>query len=338
MHALRIALIVIVAACVPQSWAQDAKPVKLRAGVGSLGFPYAPVHVAMAKGYFADEKIEVTLEVISAGAGAVVTALLGNNIDLGLPGTNGGILAAAKGQPVVTIGSIATGALSTLVFSKAYAEKHGIRADSPMEQKVAALKGARITSVAPGSFTQVVIEAFLKARGMDPVKDVSLVPIRDQGGMLAALRTGQSDVLIFGPPTPNSAVADGYGVMGFNLADDPSLRDVSWTAVVVSRKWLASNGDVATRFLRALWRADQLIHSNEPEARAAARTAFKNMSDALFYEAWRASLSSFPASPVITPSQVSAVVKLINATVTPPIAPKFADVADNRYAEMAKPK
>lgn len=320
-----------------RAWADDAQPLKLTVAQGSAGLAYGPIYVALAKGYFADEKLAPDMQII-VGAPSIMAALTGGSIDIGLPGTNGGILSAARGQPVVTIGNVTTGALTTMIFSKAYADKKGITATSPDAQKIAALRGARIVAVQPGSLTQVVIEFFLRSNGLDPTSDVQLVPLRDEGAMLAALRGGQVDALMFGPPLPNRAIADGYGVMGFPMGDIPSLKDLSWTSMVVSRSWLASHEDVAVRFLRAIWRADQLIRTNEPEAREAAQGFFKNMDPVLFDGAWKSALTNFPTTPVITQANVAAVVKLINVGNDNPIDPKFDQVASDKYAEMARPK
>ncbi|MEG1154060.1 MAG: ABC transporter substrate-binding protein, partial [Ruthenibacterium sp.] len=58
---------------------------------------YAPQYVALAKGYFADEGLEVTLS-NGGGADKVMSAVLSGNIDIGLAGPEASVYVYNEGK------------------------------------------------------------------------------------------------------------------------------------------------------------------------------------------------------------------------------------------------
>ena len=172
----------------------------------------APLHqmvlyVAQHAGYFADEGLE--LDSIMVNAGTRVVAAVQGGADMGYLGCTEITTAAAQGSPLVILGNGYDKYAVSLVLSKKAMEKAGITVASPVDDKVKALNGLRISITSPGSSTDLLIRSLLLARGMDPDRTVTLQPLGDGASQLAAFQRGLTDGFVFGAPFPQIAVSRG---------------------------------------------------------------------------------------------------------------------------------
>lgn len=64
----------------------------------------------------------------------------------------------------------------TLIVRNDKIKATGVSATAPIDQKIKALKGMTIVTSAPGSGNYALLDAVLRAYGLDPAKDVKMVP------------------------------------------------------------------------------------------------------------------------------------------------------------------
>ena len=143
------------------------------------GAPYA---VAMKKGFFKEQGVDVTGILTAAGGGTAVRNTLAGGIPFGEVSLAAAVQAMNAGQKLVIV---AAGAQT--VADQMWIVKNG----SPLKT-IKDLAGKRISFTAPGSVSNMVLLMALKANGMT-AQDVKLVPAGDLGANLSAVSSGAVD-------------------------------------------------------------------------------------------------------------------------------------------------
>ena len=179
----------------------QAQPLKkIRMGLSSTNVSFLPMYAAYHKGFYREEGIE--LEIIAMAANLASTAVLAGDLDYN-GAVTGTIGAAVQGRP-----------MKVLIFT---VDRPLLYLASKKEIKdPSQLKGKKIAGSSPGgSATLLAIEA-LKHFGLDPSRDVSLLPM---GGTAASryavLESGVVDASLLSVPEIIYAVEKGYNELLF---------------------------------------------------------------------------------------------------------------------------
>ncbi|GFG54147.1 hypothetical protein CQY20_20960 [Mycolicibacterium agri] len=120
-------------------------------------------------GYYDDLNLDVEF-VPAGGSGDAIEQLIAGNLDAGNPSMPTVGEAVLGGQDVVNIFTYSTGAIFGIFTPK----------DSGIA-KIADLKGKKIGVSEPGGGEVAFLEAALRAEGIDPISDVTIIPIGDGG-------------------------------------------------------------------------------------------------------------------------------------------------------------
>jgi NitT/TauT family transport system substrate-binding protein len=152
------------------------------------GVPYA---VAMEKGFFKKNGVDVTGILTAAGGGTAVRNTLAGGIPFGEVSLAAAVQAINSGQKLIIIGAGAWSVADQMWL---------VKKDSPLKT-IKDLAGKQIAYTAPGSVSNMLILMALKANGMTP-QQVKLVPAGDLGANISAVGSGAvdagfSDELIF---------------------------------------------------------------------------------------------------------------------------------------------
>src|SRR6202142_336781 len=143
------------------------------------GVPYA---VAMEKGLFKKNGLDVTGILTAAGGGTAVRNTLAGGIPFGEVSLAAAVLAINSGQKLIIIG-----AGSQTVADQMWV----VKKDSALTS-IKDLVGKQIAYTAPGSVSNMVILMALKANGITQ-QQVKLVPAGDLGANLSAVGSGAVD-------------------------------------------------------------------------------------------------------------------------------------------------
>jgi NitT/TauT family transport system substrate-binding protein len=143
------------------------------------GVPYA---VAMDKGMFKKNGLDVTGILTAAGGGTAIRNTLAGDIPFGEVSLAAAVQAVNAGQKLIIVGA-GTQTVADQMWL--------VKKDSPLNS-FKDLAGKRIGYTAPGSVSNMVILMALKANGMT-AQQVQLVPAGDLGANLSAVSTGAID-------------------------------------------------------------------------------------------------------------------------------------------------
>ncbi len=281
--------------------AATANP-KLSVVVSSTSFAWFPLYVADGAGFFKDEKIDVTITNVKDGA-AVVTAIMSGDADIAGVGANAVFAAREKRQPVVLLTPMSTEYTSVIFGRKELFEKKGITANSTLAQKVEAMKGMKVGVIYFGG-AQHTMFRFLMSRyanaDLDKVSEV--VPIGDAGATLAAMTRGLVDVTAFSPPVPQRAITEGYGMMVLDpiRGEIPETRGMVFTAMAVMEAAATKRKADLGAFVRAIDKANKLVHSDPVKAGQAARKHMSSMQSDLYEAGVLAMVPATPKTPEVS--------------------------------------
>lgn len=221
----------------------------------------APLFIALEKGYFTEEGLEVKPEWFDA-AHPIAVATASSKVDVGATGITASLFnMAAAGQKLSIVadkGREEKGYPSSalLVNSEVYAD--GV-------QTIEDLKGKRIGITQKGSTFHYMLGRILEAKGMK-LEDVELIPLGKLSGVMAALESKQIDACILNEPNITKVQTAGYGKMIAPIGD---IIPYQTSGIFFSPKFV-ENKAVGIRFLRAYAKAcnyyyDAAIAKKSPE-------------------------------------------------------------------------
>jgi NitT/TauT family transport system substrate-binding protein len=170
---------------------------KVRMGIQSTNIGFLPFHVAYHKGFYRDQGID--LETIFMSTQAVNAAFVRGDIDYSAA-VNGIVQTIVRGAPAKILACAVDRPLQSFVSKKEI-------------RSARELKGKKIGGSTPGGTASLMADLALKHFGLEPGRDVTVVPLR--GNRVAALQSGAVDAALLGVPENIIAMDKGYNELLF---------------------------------------------------------------------------------------------------------------------------
>jgi NitT/TauT family transport system substrate-binding protein len=228
----------------PRGAFAQAKPaVKIRYNEVVHSLLYAPANVAMAKGYFTDAGLDVTMATGNGGDKSMA-ALISGGADIALIGPETTVYVQNSDSP--TKARIFCGLTATDGFMLVGREKV-----DTFDWKM--LKGKEILGFRPGSTPLLYLEAALRLNGLDPQTDVKLnnnvgVPAR-----VGAWLSGQNQYAIFIEPDASQLELDGKAHFLASVGQTVGFAD--YTAFMATEKYIHDNPAIIQSWTDAIAKA-----------------------------------------------------------------------------------
>lgn len=216
----------------------------------------AQLFVALDKGYFKEEGLEVDPLLMPSGV-KIIEALATGNVDIGFSAVVPLILANERGLNIVAL----TGGPAE---DKTHAE-HAVlvRNDSPIKSPKD-LKGKTIAILAFRSIDELFVKEWLQVNGVD-ASTVNMLEIPFPQ-MEAALQAKQVDAIAAIEPFVTAARLNGKSrILSYNYVEVQPLTEIgTYSARDV---WIKNNTDVANRFRRSIYKATVYANAHPDEVR-----------------------------------------------------------------------
>jgi NitT/TauT family transport system substrate-binding protein len=259
LRRLRSLLIALVCIAIPySSIAQEKKNV--RVVFTSLAWnSELPFRVALARGLFKAQGLEIQ-PIFVRGGPAAMAALLSGEVDFAeIGGAQAVMRTRARGADVTMIGLISNTVSYQLLGNK------NTRGLEELRGKILGVTGA-------GAFSDFAMRIFLRRRGIDPDKDVTLRAIGGSALRAAALEKGLVAAAPFAPEDTVRLMRLGFPMIA-NLGDSLNIPQ----GVIATRSdVLEKYPEMTKRFLKALILGMQLTKTNKAEAiKQAIRAAYR---------------------------------------------------------------
>lgn len=229
------------------------------------GAPYA---VAMKKGFFKQQGVDVTGILTAAGGGTAVRNTLAGGIPFGEVSLAAAVQAINAGQKLVIV---AAGAQT--VADQLWLVKKG----SPLST-IKDLAGKRVSFTAPGSVSNMVILMALKAHGMT-AQDVKLVPAGDLGANLSAVSSGAVDAGF----SDEMVLSQNLNlVQPLFLVRDVMSPKMMQTVLITTAEYARSKPEVVRGLIQARRMGLQYMTQNPDESGEIVAAAYNNPNVKLF--------------------------------------------------------
>ena len=218
-------------------------------------------------------------------------------------------------------------------------KKKGITKSSSIDEKIKAMKGLKVGCTSPGSGTALIPKAFLKNRGIDPDKDVQIVPFGKWKAGVAAFEHDKIDVFQWVSPIPEMLEQKGIGTIIFSMAkgDVPEFNGYAWDSFFTTREFMEKNPDIILAFTKAIIRAIDYIHTDEAGTLEIIAKTWKDATPDLREEAYASISKAVPQKPFLTQSGWDINMKLHFAEASEDELAKmsFEKTATNKFVETA---
>jgi NitT/TauT family transport system substrate-binding protein len=223
---------------------------RVRIGISSLSLGFLPTMIAEKKGLYL--KYTLAPEHVLVPCAIATNALLSEDLDYAVC-TGPGIAGAIKGLPIKLI-MTTQDKLGYLLLVK------------PNVQKLADLRGKTIGISTFGSQLYLTTVTLFRKAGMEPGKDVNLLPAGDNTARIAGMDGGKLDAVFVSSPADIFGMKRGYKVLLWSRDHVPLTQN----AIVVTDRKLKQSPDQVKRTLKGSIEALKFIREHQEESVAIA--------------------------------------------------------------------
>jgi ABC-type nitrate/sulfonate/bicarbonate transport system substrate-binding protein len=219
---------------------------KINASYGAISGSMAPIWTAKEARLFDKQGLELNLVYIPGGPRSIMS-LIGNSLEF----------INHSGMPALE--AYMRGAETAMIASSFNRLEHAVVADKSIAG-VEQLRGKIIGMSAPGALTDVVLREALRFHGISD-KEVTIIPVGDEGARLVSLQTGRVQAVIISGIQRLTATRMGFYPV-IDLAKLPI--EVAGSGILARRSYLAQNPEIALKFLKA-WIEGVFLFKAKPE-------------------------------------------------------------------------
>ena len=222
--------------------AQYKPRVKVRYNEVVRSILYTPAYIALAKGFFEEAGMDVTMATAQGGDKSVAV-LLSNNADIALIGPESAIYVQISDSPTkipIFCGLTATDGF--MLVGREKVDKFNWNM----------LKGKEILGFRPGSTPLLYLEAALRQNGLDPQKDVKLMNNVGIPARVGSWLAGQNQYAIFIEPDASQLELDGKAHFLASIGETVGMAD--YTTFMATDKYIRENPETIQNWTNAIYK------------------------------------------------------------------------------------
>jgi len=306
---------------------------KVRVTIPVPVFTFFPLYFGQENGFFAKEGLDV--ETISTnGDGPDVDALIAGSVQFTASTPNRLFMSYEQGKSLLDVMTLTNRMSIDCFMNKALADKRGLTADSPFDEKLKAMKDQTVAGTRPGAFTYLLLQAYAKRAGLTPQKDIKIIGVGGPNSMLPAVENGNVAVACIGSPTVELAVQRGKAIeFSRNLVgQDPAYNDFLFQHVYVRPDYAKQNPEVVKKFIRGLLASvNYLVDTPVENYLPALKKHYSGLSDDMLVNIFKRTRATFKRDGVTTEESYRKVASfLMDTGAITKVAP-FKELVTNDY-------
>ncbi len=229
----------------------ERPPTKLVMGLTGPSLQSWPMYVALARGLYLQEGLDLEHVVLSAST-TQTQALIAGDLHLNTYSVDSMAKGVLGGAPLKLIGAAQHIPNFQLIVS-------------PEIASFADLRGKTVAAGSPGGYFDIVLRGMLSVRGLDAA-DYQILSVSNPRARVPAIKAGQIGGAIVGGPDDLAALADGLTSLGYL---HETIPDIDYSGFAIAEQWGRANEALVVAFLRAtLQGIDWLRHpANKEQAK-----------------------------------------------------------------------
>jgi NitT/TauT family transport system substrate-binding protein len=219
---------------------------KIRIGISAVSLGFLPTIIAEKKGFYS--KYGLVPEHVLVPCAIATNAILSEDLDYNVC-TGPGIAGAIKGLPIKLV-MTTQDKLGYLLLVK------------PNVEKITDLRGKTIGISTFGSQLYLTSTTLFRQAGLEPGRDINLLPGGDNTARLGAMDAGKVDAIFVSSPADIFGVKRGYKVLLWSRDHVPLTQNT----VVTTDKKLKQFPDQVKRMLKGSIEALRFIREHQEES------------------------------------------------------------------------
>ncbi|MFF5993174.1 ABC transporter substrate-binding protein [Lysinibacillus sp. KU-BSD001] len=285
---------------------------------------YAPQYVAIEKGFFEEEGLNVELTTIPGGD-KTMTALLSDGIDIALVGSETSIYVTAQGanDPIKNFAQL-TQTDGTFLVAREKIENFSWEM----------LKDSTFLGQRKGGMPQMAGEFVLKKHGIDPHNDLELIQNVDFANIASAFASGTGDYVQLFEPTASVFEKEGRGHIVASFGTESG--HLPYTTFMTKASLIDSDPETVEKFTRAIKKAQDWVYENSAEDVAKAIQPFFEDTDveliATVVERYRAQ-ESYAKDPILDEGEWNNLQDVMEEAGELPRRMDYNELVDTSFAE-----
>jgi NitT/TauT family transport system substrate-binding protein len=260
--------IVVAVSLIGSALAQGTKTLKTLVVTEPVhGIGYLPLYVAMQKGFFADEGLEIKIMTIESGSVPTNAVLTGQAFAF-IAGPEHTAFAKLKGAELRVIVNVVD--RGNLYYAAAKGKE-----PAPGATMAEYFKGKTIGVGYFGGTPNSITRFLLKKWGLDAKNDVVLVELT-AAGVVAAVKTGNAQIAVIQEPQITQGIRqNNWGEPFFNFPKEQGAY--AYSTLNVRLDSIQKDPDTVQRFVRAVVKGLKATHADPAETAVIAKKEFPTM-------------------------------------------------------------
>jgi len=290
---------------------------------------YAPQYIALNKGFFTEQGLEIDLTT-GQGADKTMTALLSGQADMGFAG------------PEATVYVYNQGKEDHAVLFAQLTQKDGsflVGRTEELDFKWENLKGKTIIGGRPGGVPQMTLEYVLKKHGVTPGQDLDMITNLQFTATAGAFKSGTGDYVALFEPTASALEKENAGKIVASIGEESGL--IAYTAYFTTKSYMTENPETVQKFTNAIYKGQLWVkdHSAEEIAKEIA-SFFPDADEQILITVINRykEIGAWSETPVMTEESLDLLQEVIKTAGQLDKKVEFENIVDNKYAEEAVDK
>ncbi|WP_340003224.1 ABC transporter substrate-binding protein [Oceanobacillus sp. FSL K6-0127] len=324
MREIKLIAVVTVVFLIFLSACNSAQTTKISLAEVTRSLFYAPQYVALEKGFFEEEGLEVELQT-TWGGDTTMTALLSGGADIALVGSETSIYVYAQDSKDYAINfAQLTQTDGTFLVAKEP------QPDFEWED----LEGSNFLGQRVGGMPQMVGEFVLKNHGIDPHADLDLVQNIDFANIPGAFSSGDYEYVQLFEPTASILEKEGQGHIVASFGEESGT--VPYTVFMTKQSFMEENDEAVEKFTRAIYKAQDWVAENSAEEIAEVIEPYFEDTDldmlAASIDRYK-SQDSFAVDPILDEEEWENLKSIMDEAGELPADVPYTDLVNTDYAE-----
>ena len=299
--------------------------------VPRLGILAATMQVAQKAELWESASLAVAM-VETADTGTALQALQSGRVHLAMVTLEEAAQASQGPNAVRVIAGLFGSQPYNVVVSSSVAQRIDLRETSPLEGRLAALKGLKL-GIASERLAEATAAALVRAAGHAPA-DVALVSMA-RSRLLQALKEGEVDGILASHPELEQAIVlqDARLMINLSRGEVTELEPFPWLVLATTQRMESIAPGTLTAVVYAVWNAERQVRRDPRRSSDLIAEFYKNLPAPVFEQSTRIYFPAIPNNPLLTPLSYGKVFRVLGQSPAP-----FLQAVENKYIEALIPR
>lgn len=248
-----IILTVLLMVCVIAGCSEKSEMTKVRLNEVTHSVFYAPQYVAINKGFFKEEGIEIELST-GQGADKVMTAVISGSVDIGFAGPEAAIYVYNEGREDY----------AEVIAQLTQCDGSFLVGREPAEEfEWSDLEGSLVLPGRKGGVPYMTLEYVLKQKGLIPGENLTFDDSIQFALMAGSFTSGHGDFVTIFEPTASMIEREGKGYIVASIGAESG--EIPYTAYFAPKSYIEKNKETVQKFVNAIYKAQLWVAEHTPE-------------------------------------------------------------------------